>query len=147
MSAKDIDDGYTLNGYIAEVPGVCRALSFRYRPVDPITRRRYDVLRQAAVKAAKTPLDQMLAVETKNLEMVVGNVVSWDLTDHAGNPVEGAPNAESFMFHFGSDYRYARLFQIVDAGLASDARPDADPNEPQAEPAGQDTDEGNSGAA
>lgn len=145
MSAKDIDDGYTLDGYISEVPGVCRALSFRYRPVDPLTRRRYDVLTQAAIAAAKTPLEKVLAAETKRLEMVVANVLSWDLTDHAGEAVEGPPTPAAFLFNFGSDYRYTRLLQIVDAGLASDARPDAKPDE--AAPQGVEDSEGNLPAA
>jgi hypothetical protein len=120
---KDIPDGYTLNGYIMEIPGVSRALSFIYRPVDPKTAIRYRVRKNAAASnQALTPEDREIAVEMLELEMAVKNVASWDLRKNNGEVIEGPPSVAAVCHHC-TQYQYNRLLEIVNGGFASDRRP------------------------
>lgn len=126
--SKIIPDGYTLQGYIAEVPGVSRAVSFVYRPVDPATRIRYGVRKRTAnLRQDIGDEDRAIAVAFLDVEMAMANVSSWDFRNHLGMPVE--KTAWAVFGHF-TDYQHNRLLAIVCDGLPSDARPDQPTDKP-----------------
>lgn len=121
-------DGYTLDGYIAEVPGVHGPLSFTYRPIDPITRSKTNVLRGQVIGSSTLSEEQKeIACQYLGLQLVAGNVQSWDLVDGKGEAV--APSAVALLRYFPG-YRLRRLTEIVGDGLQSDWRPDAKPSDP-----------------
>lgn len=66
-----IPDGYTINGYIAAVPGLYEAVRFRYRPMQAIERAEFFNRRD------KLPVES----QTKgNAQAIVDRLESWDLT-------------------------------------------------------------------
>lgn len=79
METNFIDDGYTQQGYIAEVPGLHGPLRFEFRP--------FLVEERAALFAS---LDKMSrdAYERKCGHAVADRLVAWDVTDRNGKPVE-----------------------------------------------------------
>lgn len=118
---KEIDDGYTRDGYIAGQDGVFESLSFRYRPVSPVDERRLAV-KTANLFNEKGRSDEEKAIEVEYLtfDMILNHIGWWNLTDSEGQPIAKDRNA---MLAFPG-IRYARLSQIVRDGLASDPRPD-----------------------
>lgn len=102
---EELFDGYDLDGYISAIPGVHGDLSFKYRPIDPLTSRRLAVKKSAIVSnKGLSDEDKELLCEMATIEMVCGNIISWGL--------EGKPSVAAVLRHF-PDYRYTRLMQIV----------------------------------
>ena len=120
-------DGYTLRGYIAEVPGVHGPLSFTYRPIDPITRSKTNLLRSQVVNNATLSEEQKeIACQYLGLQLLAGAIQSWDLVNEKGEEME--PSAVAILRSFPG-YRLRRLTEIVGDGLQSDWRPDAKPSD------------------
>ena len=74
-----IHDGYTRDGYIAEVPRLYPALRFKYRPL--VAQERaivYDQIEKADVKTA----------ELHGAQSIFARVASWDLKDSKGTTVK-----------------------------------------------------------
>lgn len=125
IDTKDMeafDDGYTLDGYIAEQPGVYDSLSFRYRPLSPIEERRL------AIEKAKLLADKAIAEDEKeiqcellNIQAVMKNIHWWNLVDKSGKPAVRSVGTVVLAF---PQLRLARLMQIVRDGLQSDPLPD-----------------------
>lgn len=94
-----IDDGYTMNFDIPEVPGVSVGLSGTYRPMTQRERKRFfgeldpsrhtvDKGSPPAIKASKPsrPIEDVLDEAT--CKVVVEHLKSWNLVDRDGNSVE-----------------------------------------------------------
>lgn len=80
-----IPDGYTEEGYIAEVPGLHPALRFAYRPMLNLER---DVLQNLAAKESPQRINQAFT------DAAVSRLQSWGATDQQGDPL--AINAKNF---------------------------------------------------
>jgi hypothetical protein len=78
MTSAYCDDGYTLDGYLKEAPGLYPAVRFRYRPATPSER-----------VAMFDGFDNLPAND--KLQRIAGqmakNVLSWDVKDSKGVPV------------------------------------------------------------
>lgn len=107
-----IHDGYTVAGYIQEVPRLYPAVRFTFRPV--LSQNRAVVFQeiQLTTDARKG--------ETIAAELVKSQILSWDIVDHEGNAVEitttNALRIQPLLFN--------RLFKVI----IGDRAPDEDPN-------------------
>ena len=107
-----IHDGCTLDGYIAEQPGLYPAVDFKYRPA--IRQERtvfYERIRKAPSGAAG---DKEVAQAMKH------QLVSWDIKDH---------NHKSLAITAPIILRlqpalFERIWEIIVGNQGSDARPD-----------------------
>jgi hypothetical protein len=120
MPSAFIDDGYTLDGYIAENPGLYPAVEFQYRPM---TRRETAVLEGDIMRTRDAE-----AGETEAAKVVARKLVSWNLVDRAGKPVPiSADNLLRLQPVLGGT-----LLEIVRGRRASDRKPDqqAEPTRP-----------------
>lgn len=126
---EDLLDGYSLDGYIAPVNGVHGDLSFRYRPIDPLTARRLAVKKSSIISnKGLSEEDKELLCEIATIETVLANVLEWNLQD--GEKI--IPVDLGAVLRYFPDYRYTRLMQIVMGGFASDPKPEAKPSDPPA---------------
>lgn len=103
-----IEDGYTANGFITEVPRLHSSLTFKYRPVMIGPRGVYLAKIEAATPQGK---------EEFRAEIIKRHVVQWDLK-HKGEPVliETAP-----ILHLQPQL-FMRLYYILMGLDATDAQ-------------------------
>ncbi len=113
MGCDYVSDGYTAKGYIAEVPGLHKALRFQYRPM---------LAEDEAVLAEATKrLDARKAV-LAYASAIATRLVSWSLVDEQGKAV---PVTEYAVRHVGIPLHY-KLRYIITGVSASDIDPEAD---------------------
>lgn len=106
-----INDGYTADGYIEEIPRLHQALRFTYRPVLPADRGIY----MAEIEKA-TPRGK----EEFRAEIIRRHVPSWDMK----NGDEAVPLHKAAILHVHPAL-FTRLYLIVMGYDAPDAQPDA----------------------
>jgi len=115
MDSAFIDDGYTLDGYIAERHGLHSELQFTYRPLT----RREDVALVAAISSLPSNEQGMVDSEQKSAECVAKHLVSWSLKNRAGAAVPISPDNVQRLQPIVA----GRLLQIIRGREASDRRP------------------------
>lgn len=72
------DDGYTIDGFVREIPGAHDAVRFRYRPMTPEVRDGYIVMIDKAGP---------LKASVVSAEIVAKRIESWSITDQQGKPL------------------------------------------------------------
>ena len=117
MTIGFIEDGYTLDGFVKELPGIYGAVRFKYRPLT--VEQRVRLFENWATLPA---LDQI----SRTTSALSKQIVQWDMKDAKGRPI--ACN-EPRSFRRLSPPLHERLLDIV-CGINS---PDSDP-EAQAGP-------------
>lgn len=124
-AAGFIADGYTIEGYLAEVPGLHPELNFEYRPMAPADRA-------VALKDLKKAQESL---NPKKSEFVAAEILSkritdWDLAYPEGHPKEGeiveiTPENLVCVQSFMAD----KLFAIVVMGTRASDEKDSKPKE------------------
>lgn len=113
--AAIIDDGYTLDGHIAPVPGIHEGLTFTYRPM---TKRQLAAMESRIRKAKDDDEGERVAAET-----IAAHVTTWDAKnsrdDVAAVTAENVLNMQTLL--------NVALFNIVRGYRANDAKPEPDP--------------------
>lgn len=107
-----IPDGYTVHGYIAEVPRLYPALRFTYRPV--LTQHRAIIFREIA-KANDPNKEETIAAQA-----IARSVTGWDMKDAKGESVSLSTSSILRV----QPKLLGRLFRIA----MGDEAPDEDPN-------------------
>jgi hypothetical protein len=111
MPACFIDDGYTCVGYIEEAEGIHEAVRFEYRPS---TARDNAIFYDGLDKADGGEYSD------KTAKFVADHLVSWNICDRNGRPVEITPqNCDRLL-----GVIRARMTQIIQGVEASDPLPD-----------------------
>lgn len=103
-----IADGFTRDGFIAEVDGLHEAVRFTYRPVLPMERVEH------FAKMNGQPDDK---AERATMCVVAGKLSSWNVTDHNDKPVQISE------LNVGRIVPWNRLYRIVFGLDASDLDP------------------------
>jgi hypothetical protein len=106
-----INDGYTLNGYLKEAPGIHPAVRFKYRPLTVEGR-----IRLFDGWSALPALDQISRTTT----MLAKQISQWDLKDAKGGAVS---SAEPRNFRRLPPLLHERLLEVI-GGISP---PDPDP--------------------
>ncbi len=127
-----IDDGYTLDGFLKESPGIYPAIRFRYRPATPHERA------QTFDGWERLPESERLGRIATRLAK---NILSWDLTDAKGVPV---PCNEPGRYRKICGPLYSRLQDVIFQISPPDADPDKEHEETNH---AESSPEGNSSAA
>lgn len=110
MDLAIIEDGYTMAGYIAAMPGVYPAVSFSFRPALLRERQRF-------LDAAERPgADANLAAA----ELLAAKLQQWDVRDSQGQAVKIAADSLQRL----KPRLFDRLFNVVIGAQASDPFPD-----------------------
>jgi hypothetical protein len=112
MTCGFIEDGYTLDGFVKESPGIYGAVRFKYRPLT--VEQRVRLFENWATLPA---LDQI----SRTTSALAKQIVQWDMKDAKGRPI--ACN-EPRSFRRLSPPLHERLLDIV-CGINS---PDSDPD-------------------
>lgn len=111
-----IDDGYTEQGYIAQLDNVHPALEFEYRPAlvklaDKIT---------GLIQGERPDYERFIDAAAKAMAREPGLLKSWSLRDAKGNAVQiteaNLQRVRNLLFH--------KLWMIVAGQSPSDRRPD-----------------------
>lgn len=102
------DDGYTLDGFVREIPGAHGEMSFRYRPMTPEVRDSYIVMIDKA-----GPLKASIV----SAEIVAKRIESWSATDHQGKALAVSSQALRRLHPI----LFTRIIGIVVGTHASDA--------------------------
>ncbi len=114
-------DGYTLDGYIAAIPGLTsRPLRFKFRPLPHLD---YAEIEDGLGRMSPN------AHQRRCASMMAARIVEWDQLDHEGNPVEVTPEN---VIRLGTR-RFRQLFMIVVGVTPSDEDPQwSDPKKAEA---------------
>src|SRR5271163_3804790 len=78
MTTGFIEDGYTLDGFVKELPGIYGAVRFKYRPLT--VEQRVRLFENWATLPA---LDQI----SRTTSALARQIVQWDLKDAKGRPI------------------------------------------------------------
>jgi hypothetical protein len=118
MTCGFIDDGYTLDGFVKELPGIYGAVRFKYRPLTVEQR-----VRLFESWSTLPALDQI----SRTTSALARQIVQWDMKDAKGRPI---PCNEPRSFRRLSPPLHERLLDIVCGSSPPDADPDKgdDPN-------------------
>jgi hypothetical protein len=120
MTCGFIDDGYTLDGFVKELPGIYSAVRFKYRPLTVEQR-----VRLFESWSTLPALDQI----SRTTGALAKQIVQWDMKDAKGRPI---PCNEPRSFRRLSPPLHERLLDIV-CGINA---PDSDPEPQSATPDG-----------
>lgn len=116
MPAAIIDDGYTLDGFIAPKEGIHDGLTFRYRP---LTIKQYRALTDR-IESAKTHE----AAELHVAETIAAQLCDWDAKNGKGSVVEINRDNVTRM----QPQLALSLLKIIEGDWASDEKPDPKPS-------------------
>lgn len=107
--ASYIEDGHTLKGFVAEVPGLHGPLCFEYRPLLKVERSIvYDKIKRLPPAAAEEESDRVLA----------SRLVDWDLVTTQG---EAVPRTKEHVAKLQSVLS-SKLFAIVTGVAPTDVK-------------------------
>lgn len=104
-----IEDGYTADGYIAEIPGLHGSMDFKYRPMLPETR---DRCQRAMVDVAKG--------HKESREQIKRHLVEWDVKRGDGTDAPITVEMVGRLQPLLQD----KLYSIVAGNMPSDPRPE-----------------------
>lgn len=111
------EDGYTEEGYIAEIPRLHPSLRFRFRPMLPAERAQAMREMDAAVKSANAKMSEIVSAR-----LMAKRILEWDLKNSQGEVV---PISEEIFLKM-RPVLSNKLYAITITGLmASDEDPDA----------------------
>ena len=113
MTTGFIEDGYTLDGFVKELPGIYGAVRFKYRPLTVEQR-----VRLFENWASLPALDQI----SRTTGALAKQIVQWDMKDAKGRPIACT---EPRSFRRLSPPLHERLLDIVCGINAPDSDPDA----------------------
>ena len=113
MACGYIEDGYTLSGYIKELPGIYGAVHFKHRPLTVEQR-----IRLFEGFGALQAIDQIGRTTTA----LSKQIIEWDLQDAKGRPVSCG---DAKVFRRLSPPLHERLLDIVGGAAAPDPDPQA----------------------
>ncbi len=113
MPCGYIDDGYTLDGYIKESPGIYPAVRFKYRPLTVEQR-----IRLFDGWSRLTALEHV----RKTTETLARQICGWDLADQHGRTVDCRDPATHRRL---APALHERLLDVICGSAAADPDPDS----------------------